>query len=110
MIARHEGQIVFVAGEIPGERVRVRVEQVRGGTAYAATTLVEEASPDRRDPGADPACGGNVFAHVTYPRQLQLKAAIVQDAFARIGKLPLAAPVSVRASPEQGYRMRARLH
>ena len=39
MIARHEGQIVFVAGAIPGERVRVRVEQVRGGTAYAATTL-----------------------------------------------------------------------
>jgi 23S rRNA (uracil1939-C5)-methyltransferase len=110
MIARHDGQIVFVAGAIPGERVRVRVEQVRGGTAYAATTLVEEASSDRREPRADPACGGNVFAHVTYPRQLQLKAAIVQDAFAHIGKLPLEEPVPVRASPEQGYRMRARLH
>jgi 23S rRNA (uracil1939-C5)-methyltransferase len=110
MIARHEGQIVFVAGAIPGERVRVRVEQVKGGTAYAATTLVEEESPDRREPADDPACGGNVFAHVAYPRQLQLKAAIVQDAFARIGKLPLDGPVRVRASPERGYRMRARLH
>jgi 23S rRNA (uracil1939-C5)-methyltransferase len=110
MIARHEGQIVFVAGAIPGERVRVRVEQVRGGTAYGATTLVEEASPDRREPRADPACGGNVLAHVAYSRQLQLKGAIVQDAFARIGKLPLEQPVPVRASPEQGYRMRARLH
>ena len=110
MIARHEGQIVFVAGAIPGERVQVRVEQVRGGTAYAATTLVEEASPDRRGPLADPACGGNILAHVAYPRQLQLKGAIVADAFARIGKLPLDEPVSVRASPEQGYRMRARLH
>jgi 23S rRNA (uracil1939-C5)-methyltransferase len=110
MIARHDGQIVFVAGAIPGERVRVRVEQVRGGTAYAATTRVEEQSPDRRAPAGDPACGGNVFAHVAYPKQLQLKAAIVQDAFARIGKLPLEQPVPVRASPEQGYRMRARLH
>jgi 23S rRNA (uracil1939-C5)-methyltransferase len=110
MIARHEGQIVFVAGAIPGERVRARVEQVRGGTAFAATTLVEEASPDRREPAGDPACGGSVFAHVAYPRQLKLKAAIVQDAFARIGKLLLEEPLPVRASPEQGYRMRARLH
>jgi 23S rRNA (uracil1939-C5)-methyltransferase len=110
MIARHEGQIVFVRGAIPGERVRVRVEQVRGGTAYAATTLIEEASPDRRDPRNDPACGGNVLAHIAYPRQLQLKAAIVADAFARIGKLPLEEAVAVRASPEHGYRMRARLH
>jgi tRNA/tmRNA/rRNA uracil-C5-methylase (TrmA/RlmC/RlmD family) len=48
MIARHEGQIVFVSGAIPGERLRVRVEQVKGGIAYAAPTLVEDASPDRR--------------------------------------------------------------
>jgi 23S rRNA (uracil1939-C5)-methyltransferase len=110
MIARHEGQIVFVSGAIPGERLRVRVEQVKGGIAYAAPTLVEDASPDRREPRADPACGGNVLSHVAYPRQLELKAAIVADAFARIGKLPLEKPVSVRASPEEGYRMRARLH
>ena len=110
MIARHDGQIVFVGGAIPGERVRVRIEQVRGGIAYAATILVEEASPDRRVPGGDPACGGNVLAHVAYPRQLQLKAEIIADAFARIGKLLLDAPVPVRASPEVGYRMRARLH
>src|SRR5215211_858686 len=83
MIARHEGQIVFVSGAIPGERVRARVEQVRGGTAYAETILIEESSPDRRQPGDDPACGGNVFAHVAYSRQLQLKAEIVADAFAR---------------------------
>src|SRR4051812_14898168 len=110
MIARHEGQIVFVSGAIPGERVRARVEQVRGGTAYAETIRVEESSPDRREPGGDPACGGNVFAHIAYPRQLQLKADIVADAFARIGKLPLNVIVPVRPSPEQGYRMRARLH
>jgi 23S rRNA (uracil1939-C5)-methyltransferase len=110
MIARHEGQILFVAGAIPGERVRARVEGLRGGTAYAATTFVEEASPDRREPRADPACGGNVFAHIEYARQLELKGAILADAFVRIGKLPLEAPIPVRASPEQGYRMRARLH
>ena len=110
MLARHDGQIVFVSGAIPGERVRVRVEQVRSGIAFAVTTAVEEASPDRREPEADPACGGNVLAHVAYLRQLQLKAEILADAFTRIAKLRLDAPVPVRPSPERGYRMRARLH
>jgi len=110
MLARHDGQIVFVSGAIPGERVRVRVEQVRSGIVFAVTTAVEEPSPDRRVPEADPACGGNVLAHVAYLRQLQLKAEILADAFTRIAKLRLDAPVPVRPSPERGYRMRARLH
>jgi tRNA/tmRNA/rRNA uracil-C5-methylase (TrmA/RlmC/RlmD family) len=58
MIARHEGQVVLVAGAIPGERVRARVQQVRGGVIYAEVTEVEHASEDRREPRADPACGG----------------------------------------------------
>ena len=98
MLARHDGQIVFVSGAIPGERVRVRVEQVRSGIAFAVTTAVEEPSPDRREPEADPACGGNVLAHIAYLRQLQLKAEILADAFTRIAKLRLDAPVPVRPS------------
>jgi 23S rRNA (uracil1939-C5)-methyltransferase len=110
MIARHEGQVVLVSGAIPGERVVARVEQVRGGVAYAATKRVESPSIDRRPDSTDGACGGNVFSHVVYERQLGLKAEIVADAFARIAKLPLEQPVPVRPSPERGYRMRARLH
>jgi 23S rRNA (uracil1939-C5)-methyltransferase len=53
---------------------------------------------------------GNVFAHIAYERQLALKGEIVADAFARIGRLPLEREVPVLASPETGYRMRARLH
>ena len=68
------------------------------------------ASPDRRDSGKDWRCGGNVFAHVAYARQVALKGEIIQDAFGRIGRVPLPAPPGVIGSPEQGYRMRARLH
>ena len=110
MIARHEGRVVFVAGAIPGERVAARVEKVGKGLAHATVTRIVEASADRRAEPTDWSCGGNVFAHVAYARQLSLKAEIVADAFARIGRLPLAVPVPVIASPEHGYRMRARLH
>jgi 23S rRNA (uracil1939-C5)-methyltransferase len=51
-----------------------------------------------------------VLAHVTYERQRQLKGDILRDAFARIGRVPLERTPEVIASPERGYRMRARLH
>ena len=110
MLARHEGQIVFVAGAIPGERVRVRIERVAKHLAFATTVDVLERSHDRRSVDADWACGGSFYAHVAYERQLQMKAEVIADAFARIAKMPLPAPVPVLASQEDGYRMRARLH
>ena len=110
MIARHDGRIVFVSGAIPGERVRARVEHVKGGITYATVTGVETASPDRRVPRGDPACGGSVYAHIAYARQPALKGEIIVDAMRRIGRVTLEAPVPVRPSPEEGYRMRARLH
>lgn len=110
MLARHDGRIVFVSGAIPGERVRARVIRRRGGVTWAETREVLEASPDRREPGADPRCGGRAYAHVAYPRQLALKADVIADAFRRLARRPLDAVVPVLGSPEAAYRVRARLH
>lgn len=110
MLGRFDGQVVLVSGAIPGERVRARVERIGKGVAWAETYAVLAPSPDRRDDVGDWRCGGTALAHVAYPRQLRLKGEIVQDAFRRIARLPLAEPPAVVASPETGYRMRARLH
>lgn len=110
MMARLDGRVVFVSGTVPGERVRARITRRSGQVAFAETTEVLEASPDRREPSSDPRCGGALYAHIRYERQLALKAEVVADAFRRIGKLPLDAPVVVMPSPETGYRLRARLH
>jgi tRNA/tmRNA/rRNA uracil-C5-methylase (TrmA/RlmC/RlmD family) len=110
MLARHEGQVVFVAGTIPGERVRARIERVSKQLAYAETIEVLTASPDRRASDVDWACGGSLYAHISYARQLTLKAELVADSFTRIGKMMLPPAVPVMPSQEQGYRMRARLH
>jgi 23S rRNA (uracil1939-C5)-methyltransferase len=110
MIARHEGRVVLVGGAIPGERVAARVARLRKNVAYAHVVSVEQASPERREPGGDPLCGGSVYSHVAYPAQLSLKASVIADAFARIGGVHLPGPVTVAPSPEHDYRMRARLH
>lgn len=110
MLARHEGQIVFVQGAIPGERVRARIERRQKQVLFADTVEVLEASADRRAPVCDLACGGSAYAHIAYDRQRQLKGEIVADAFARIAKRALDTAVTVAASPEAGYRMRARVH
>jgi 23S rRNA (uracil1939-C5)-methyltransferase len=88
----------------------VRIERVSRGVTFASVVDVIDASADRREPPADPACGGSTYAHIRYDRQLALKADIISDAFRRIGKVALAESVPVQGSPERGYRLRARLH
>ncbi|HEV8209291.1 MAG TPA: TRAM domain-containing protein [Vicinamibacterales bacterium] len=110
MIARHEGQVVLVAGAIPGERVQARLARVTKSVAHAEVVAIEEPSPDRRAVSGDPLCGGCLYSHIGYARQLAIKSDVIADAFRRIGHIELAVPVGVAPSPEDGYRMRARLH
>jgi 23S rRNA (uracil1939-C5)-methyltransferase len=110
MLARHDRQVVLVQGAIPGERVAARIERVERQLAFAATVEVLEPSPDRLDRAPDGLCGGSLYAHIAYPRQLALKSQIVEDAFARLGRIVLDTPVNVAASAGGPYRMRARLH
>src|SRR3954453_11692560 len=89
MIARHLGQIVLVRGAIPGERVRAWIERAEKRMAYAVTREVVEASPDRRAELDDPLCGGALYSHIAYPRQLVIKSDVIRDALARLGRCPI---------------------
>ncbi|MCL4812356.1 MAG: TRAM domain-containing protein [Vicinamibacteraceae bacterium] len=110
VLGRVDGEVVLVAGGIPGETVLVQVSDVRRGVALADVVDVLEASSDRRDVFADLACGGLALGHIAYPRQVALKQDVLVDAFRRIGRVTLAAPPTVVSSPEERYRMRARVH
>jgi 23S rRNA (uracil1939-C5)-methyltransferase len=109
MLARHDGRIVLVAGAIPGERVRVRVERQAKHLLFATVTDVMEGSPHRRAPFCDARCGGLAYAHIALDYQPALKASILADAFRRIAGVTVPA-VTVASSPEESYRLRARLH
>lgn len=110
MLARIDGRVVLVRGGIPGERVQIELERSGKGVAFARVVHVEEPSPDRVTPDGDPLCGGLVFAHVAYPRQLQLKQAIVEDALRRIARLRDLPTIDAIPSPTRDWRLRARLH
>jgi 23S rRNA (uracil1939-C5)-methyltransferase len=110
MLARHEQGVVLVAGAIPGERVRARVQRTARDVTFAEVVEVIEPSPDRRVPHTDPACGGLTYAHIDPARQRLLKADVILDAFRRQARIALDEPVTVAASPAEGYRLRARLH
>jgi 23S rRNA (uracil1939-C5)-methyltransferase len=110
MLARHAGQVVFVSGAIPGERVVAPVERRAPQVLFATVVDVLRPSPHRRPVSFDPACGGSVLAHIEYPHQLDLKREIVGDALARIGRIRLGSTIAIESSPENGYRSRARFH
>ncbi len=110
MLARHGGFVILVAGAIPGEPVVARVERVEKSLAFATVVDVIDPHPDRRPVGFDPRCGGAVLAHVGPALQRRLKGDMLRDALARIGRIESGDPIEVVPSPEEGYRMRARLH
>lgn len=115
-LARHEGRVLFVPGTAPGERHRVEIVQQKKDYGRARSLSCVEPSPDRREPPCPfhSTCGGCALMHLAPEAQRRTKRAILEDCLARIASsvvreagLP---PVRVVASPETGYRSRARFH
>ncbi|HEX4837901.1 MAG TPA: 23S rRNA (uracil(1939)-C(5))-methyltransferase RlmD [Solirubrobacteraceae bacterium] len=79
------GYVVFVAGAIPGDRVRAVVVKRKRSYAHARTCEVLRASPERIPPAATHP--GVAWQVLPYERQLQVKRDQVDDALRRIGKL-----------------------
>ena len=113
-VARHEGRVVFVRHCIPGERVRARVTEDRGGSfcrADAAEILL--AAPERVRPPCPVAgpggCGGCDFQHVALDTQRRWKAGVVAEQLRRLGGLERAVEVEELPGGERGLGWRGRV-
>jgi len=88
-VGRSGGMVVYVLGPVPGERARVRIDQVK--PRYAVADLVEllTVSPERADPFCRVfgACGGCQVQHLSYRAQLAWKRDLVASALRRIGNI-----------------------
>lgn len=108
VIAHDGGSAVLVYYAMPGEVVEAEFSGRRGGLAYARAARVLEASPDRVQPRCPHFgdCGGCVWQHARYERQLEFKRQAVADAWRGAGlRLPLDTPVLGMEDPWR-YRIR----
>ena len=89
-VGRYEDFTVFVPGALPGEKVKVLVEEVKKNYAKGRMKEVLRESSDRTAPrcGVYEQCGGCQLQHMDYMAQLRAKRQQVIDAVTRIGKCP----------------------
>jgi 23S rRNA (uracil1939-C5)-methyltransferase len=105
------GKTVFVAGALPGERIRFRRRQRHRQHDDGELLEVLEASPDRVAPECPHfgVCGGCALQHLTPSAQLLAKQQELKDTLARVARTAPARWLPPLAGPAWGYRRRARL-
>ncbi|MDP2945611.1 MAG: 23S rRNA (uracil(1939)-C(5))-methyltransferase RlmD, partial [Atribacterota bacterium] len=86
-IGRMDNFTVFVPGAILGERVRVKISEVKKNFARGRLKEVISSSPHRIKPFCPVycLCGGCQLQHIIYEKQLEMKKEIVENTLNRIG-------------------------
>jgi 23S rRNA (uracil1939-C5)-methyltransferase len=105
------GMAVFVAGTIPGEKVRVRVTERHKDYCRSALVEVISPSPSRQTPPCALAgiCGGCDWLHIRYEDQLEGKVEITREALRRVGGIERGR-IEIEPGFPLGYRSRVRVH
>ena len=110
-VARAEGMVIFVAGALPGDRVRAEITKAKRRFAEARTVELLSPGPeriaDRCVHGGEP-CPGAPWQGLPYERQLTEKSAQVEEALRRIGELEGFALEEIEPALEQ-WRYRNKL-
>ena len=105
-VARVDGQVLFVAGALPGEQCTVRIEHIGNRALFADLISVQTPSAHRIRPDCPytSRCGGCSLRHMDYAQELELKRAHVQNCLTRIGGQTIE-DLPITGAPElDGYR------
>lgn len=112
-LAFAEGLTIFVSLAAAGDRLRVRLNQIKGKIAFAEIVEILEPSKTRTEPPCVyfGRCGGCDFQQMDYAAQFRAKVAIIEDCLQRIGRINYAREIKIIGSPKPfGYRSRAQWH
>jgi len=107
----HGGKTAFIAGALPGERIRFH--RTRRHRQHDDGELIEVLQPSAarvvpRCPHFG-VCGGCLLQHLSPAAQLAAKENELRDALARVARVAPARWLSPLEGPHWGYRRRARL-
>jgi tRNA/tmRNA/rRNA uracil-C5-methylase (TrmA/RlmC/RlmD family) len=118
-VARHEGRVVFVSHTAPGEKVKAKVYEDKGGSFCRAET-VEVLSPSKNRVShiwkeADRlGAGGAEFGHLALEYQRTLKTDVLEESLSRMAGISQRVQVLPVPGDETtnglGYRTRVQLH
>jgi tRNA/tmRNA/rRNA uracil-C5-methylase (TrmA/RlmC/RlmD family) len=118
-VARHEGRVVFVSHAAPGEKVKAKVYEDKGGSFCRAETL-EVLSPSKNRVShiwkeADRlGAGGAEFGHLALDYQRSLKTDVLEESLSRMAGISQRVQVLPVPGDETtnglGYRTRVQLH
>ncbi len=110
-VGHKDSLAVFVAGTAVGDRVLAHAIKVKKNYAIAKVKEILSPSPDRIEVDCPvfSRCGGCVYRHISYAAELKIKQQRVEDAFRRIGGLPLTLQPIVGCETTDGYRNKAQL-
>jgi 23S rRNA (uracil1939-C5)-methyltransferase len=109
-LAHADGRTLLVGLAAPGDRLRVRVERVRGRVAFASLVEVLAPSPARVEPPCPyfGRCGGCDFQQLEYEAQLAAKVEIIRDCLRRVARVEPPTEIPITPSPAVWqYRSRA---
>jgi len=111
-VARNaEGKVVFVDGALPGEQVRVSVQQRKDQWERATMVELRRESAQRVVPACPHfgVCGGCKMQHIHPAAQVAFKQRALEDTLWHVGKLRPECMLRPLEGPAWGYRGRARL-
>ena len=109
-LAHAEGKTIMVALAAPGDRLRVRIDRVKGNVSFALIEEIISPSPYRVEPPCPyfGRCGGCDFQQMSYQAQLEAKAEIIRDCLRRLGRIESVTDFQVTPAPNAWhYRSRA---
>ena len=109
-LAHAGGKTVMVGLAAVGDRLRVRIDRVKGNVAFASIEEILEPSPSRVEPPCPyfGRCGGCDFQQMNYRAQLDAKVEIVKDCLHRIAGITNLPEFGIVAAPNAWhYRARA---
>ncbi len=113
-LARLEtGQVVFVPGVLPGERVVIVIRKKRKGVLEASLVKVLSPSKERITPPChgDKECTGATWPHIAYPAQLRYKQEILLDTLKKISGIEPLRLLPMLPSPcTDHYRLRTQFN